>query len=86
MNNDEIFQFLMQDEKIKNKYENQSMFIALITLLEDKGLISQAEFDEYLQNSKKTVKEKMIKGVSRGEKEHIEIRNWLEGGCNNERR
>ena len=78
MDSDDIFKFLMQDEKIKNKYENQSMFIALITLLEDKGIINQAEFDEYLESSKKTIKDKMINDVSRGEKEYIEIRKWLE--------
>ena len=76
MNNDEIFKFLMQDEQTKNKYENQSMFMALITLLEDKGLISQAEFDEYLQNSKKAVKDKIIKSMTKGEKEYIEISKW----------
>lgn len=76
MNNDEIFQFLMQDEQTKNKYENQSMFMALISLLEDKGLINQNEFDKYLESSKKTVKEKMIKSMTKGEKEYIEISKW----------
>ena len=79
MNNDEIFKYLMQDEQTKNKYENQSMFMAIITLLEDKGLINQNEFDEYLQNSKKAVKEKMINDISKGEREYIGIRKWLEG-------
>lgn len=76
MNSDEIFQFLMQDEQIKNKYENQSMFIALISLLEDKGLINQDEFNQYLESSKKTIKDKMINDVSKGEKEYIEISKW----------
>ena len=78
MDNNEIFKFLMRDEQTKNKYENQSMFTALVTLLEDKGIISQAEFDEYLQNSKKAIKEKMVRDVPKGQKEYIEIREWLE--------
>ena len=78
MDNDEIFKFLMQDEEAKNKYENQSMFMALITLLEDKGIISQIEFDEYLQNSRKVIKEKMIKDIPKGKREYIEMREWLE--------
>lgn len=78
MNNEEIFKFLMRDEQAKNKYENQSMFIALVALLEDKGVIDQVEFDEYLQNSKKAVKEKMIKDTPKGKKEYMEITKWLE--------
>ena len=79
MNNDEIFKFLMQDENAKNKYENQSMFTALITLLEDKGVITKSEIKEYIESSKKTIKEKMIKDMTKSEKEYIEIRKWLEG-------
>ena len=79
MNNEEIFKFLMRDEQAKNKYENQSTLIALIALLEDKGVISQTEFDEYLQNSKRAVQEKMIKSMTKEEKEYIGIRKWLEG-------
>lgn len=78
MDNDEIFKFLMQNEQIKNKYENQSMFMALITLLEDKGIINQDEFNRYLQNSKMAIKEKMINNTPKGKKEYIEIRKWLE--------
>jgi hypothetical protein len=69
----------MQDENAKNKYENQSMFMALITLLEDKGVITKSEIKEYIESSKKTIREKMIKNMTKGEKEHIEIRKWLEG-------
>lgn len=79
MSNDEIFNFLMQDEQIKSKYENQSMFMALITLLEDKGVITKSEIKEYIESSKKTIKEKMIKNMTKGEKEHIEIRKWVKG-------
>lgn len=75
---DEIFKFLMRDEQTKNKYENQSMFMALITLLEDKGLINQVEFNEYLQNSKKAIREKMVNDVPKGKREYIEIIKWLE--------
>ena len=75
---DEIFKFLMQDEQIKNKYENESMFMALVTLLEDKGIISQFEFEKYLESSKKAIKEKMIKDVPKGKRDYIEIREWLE--------
>lgn len=78
MNDEEIFKFLMRDEQAKNKYENQSTLIALVALLEDKGVIDQAEFDEYLQNSKKAVKEKMIKDTPKGKKEYMEITKWLE--------
>ena len=75
---DEIFKFLMQDEQIKNKYENESMFMALVTLLEDKGIISQFEFEKYLESSKKAIKEKMITDVPKGKRDYIEIREWLE--------
>ena len=75
---DEIFKFLMQDEQIKNKYENESMFMALVTLLEDKGIISRFEFEKYLESSKKAIKEKMIKDVPKGKRDYIEIREWLE--------
>lgn len=78
MDNDEIFKFLMRDEKTRNKYENQSMFMALVTLLEDKGIISKDEFDRYLESSKKIIKEKMVKDVPKGRKDYIELREWLE--------